>query len=188
MLGLPYPLRHAEDHYTWPNHLGPSSTKEQFNIPAQFAPIHGRNTEDVRRHGPRLDVASKSHYEFLQSYYNANQNVRAYANRLRRNWWKAKWHEVQFEPMRYELVWDGLASELLPKLKPFTKAKGKFNSIDELLDWAANVATEQDTYEKQQLKPPSESFGPGGWKRNFRSSISETQDASKNPSTPGKPY
>jgi len=134
----------------------------------------------------RLNVARKSFYDFPQGYYNANENVRAYANRLRRNWREAEWDEVQFQPMLYDMVWAGLKADLLPRLKPFTKANGKFNSIDELFDRAADVETEPEKYDKQQQKPPGESSRPGGKKRNFRPSISETKDVPKNPSKPDK--
>jgi hypothetical protein len=94
--------------------------------------------------------------------------------------------EVQFQPMLYDMVWAGLKAELLPKLKPFTKADGKFNSIDKLFDQAADVETEPEKYDKLQQKPPGESPHPGGRKRNFRPSISEMKDVPKNPSKPDK--
>jgi hypothetical protein len=84
------------------------------------------------------------------------------------------------------MVWAGLKADLLPRLKPFTKANRKFNSIDELFDRAADVETEPEKYDKQQQKPPGESSRPGGKKRNFRPSISETKDVPKNPSKPDK--
>jgi hypothetical protein len=37
-----------------------------------------------------LYVVRKSFYDFPQAYYNANENVRAYANRLLRNWREAE--------------------------------------------------------------------------------------------------
>ena len=104
----------------------------------------------------RLYVATKSYYDLPQGYYNANENVRAYANRLRRNWREAECDEVQLQPTLYDMVWAGLKADLLPKLKPFTKANGKFNSIDELFDRAADVETEPEEYDKQRQKPPGE--------------------------------
>jgi len=89
-----------------------------------------------------LNLARKSYYDFAKGYYNANENVRAYANRLWRNWREAEWDEVQFQQLLYNMVWAGLKADFLPKLKPFPKVKGKFNSIDELFDWAADVETE----------------------------------------------
>jgi len=79
-----------------------------------------------------------------------------------------------------------LKADLLPKLKPFTKENEKFNSIDELFDRAADVETEPEQYDKQQQKPAGESSRPGGKKRNFRPSISETKDVPKHPSKPDK--
>jgi hypothetical protein len=91
-----------------------------------------------------LNVARKSLYDFPQCYYNANENVRPYTNRLWHNWKQAEWDEVQFQPMLYDMVRAGLKANLLPKLKPFTKENGKFNSIDELFDRAAVVTTEPE--------------------------------------------
>jgi len=135
----------------------------------------------------RHNVARKSFYDFPPGYYNADENVRAYANRLRRNWREAEWDEVQFQPMLYDMVWAGLKADLLPKLKPFTKENGKFNSIDELFEPAADVETEPEKYNKQQQQTPGESSRLGGKKRNFRRSISETKDLPKNPAKPDKP-
>jgi len=134
----------------------------------------------------RLNVARKSFYDFPQGYYNANENVRAYANRLQRIWREAECDEVQFQPILYDMVWAGLKADLQPKLKPFTKANRKFNSIEELFDRAADVETEPEKYDMQQQKPQSESSRPGGKKRNFRPSISEMKDVPKNPSKPDK--
>ena len=135
----------------------------------------------------RLNVARKSFYDFPQVYYNADENVRAYANRLPRNWREAEWDEVEFQPMLYDMVWAGLKANLLPTLKPFTKENGKFNSIDEVFDRAADVETEAEPYDEQRLMLPGESPRPGGKKRNFRPSLSEIKDVPKIPSKPDKP-
>ena len=84
--------------------------------------------------------------------------------------------------MLYDMVWAESKANLLTKLKPFTKANGKFNSFDELFDRAADVETEPEKYDKQQQMPPSESSAPGGKKRNIHPSISETKNLPKNPS------
>jgi hypothetical protein len=88
--------------------------------------------------------------------------------------------------MVYNMVWAGLKVHILPKLKPFIKANGKFHSIEELLDSAAVVETEAEKYDKKQQKPPGESSRPGSKKRNYRPSISETNDVPQNPSKPDK--
>jgi len=74
---------------------------------------------------------------------------------------------MQFQPMLYDMVWAGLKADLLPTLKPFLKANGKFNYIDELFDRAADDETEPEMYDKQQQKPPAESSHPGSRKHNF---------------------
>jgi hypothetical protein len=40
------------------------------------------------------------------------------------------------------MVWAGLKGDLLPQLKPLTKEKWKYHSIDKLFDSAADVETE----------------------------------------------
>jgi len=170
------------DPITWGQDLQKNNSPCLNNLDLFVAEIQKMYGDKDRR----LNVARKSFYDFPQGYYNADENVRAYANRLRRNWREAEWDEVQFQPMLYDMVWAGLKANLLPKLKPFTKENGKFNSIDELFDRAADVETELEKYDKQQQKPPGESSRPGGKKRNFRPSISETKDVPKNPSKPDK--
>ena len=96
------------------------------------------------------------HYEFPQGYYYSNSNLQAYANCLQRNSREAYWDEVQFYVMPYDMVWAGLKADLLPKLKPFMKANGKINSIDDLLPRAADVETQPENYDKQQQKPLGE--------------------------------
>jgi len=134
----------------------------------------------------RLNVAKKSYVNFPQGYDNANENLRAYANRLRWKWREAEWDEVQFQPMLYNMGWGGLKADSLPKLKPFTNADGKFNSIDELFDRAADVETELERDDKLQQTPPGESSRPGGRKLNFRPSIPEMKNVPKNLSKPDK--
>jgi hypothetical protein len=136
----------------------------------------------------RLNVATKSFYDFPQGYNNTDENVLAYTNRLRQIWREAEWDDVQLQPMLYNMVWAGLKADVLPTPKPFTKENGKFNSIDELCDRAADVETEPEKYDKQQQKPPGESSRLRRKKRNFRPSISEMKDVPKNPSKPDKPH
>ena len=133
-----------------------------------------------------LNVARKSYYDIPQGYCYTDQNVPAYAYRLRRNCGEAEWDKVHFQPMLYDMIWAGLRANLLPKLKPLTKANGKFNSIDEHFDRAADVENEPEKYDKQQQKPPGESSRPGGRKHNFQPSISKTKDEPRNPSKPDK--
>jgi len=95
----------------------------------------------------RLNVARKSYYDFPQGYYNTDEIIGAYTNRLQRNWRDAEWGEVQFHPMLYNMVWAGLEADLLPKLKPCTKVNGKLNSIDKLFDQAADVESDLTQYD-----------------------------------------
>jgi hypothetical protein len=84
--------------------------------------------------------------------------------------------------MLYHMVWAGLKADLLAKVRPLRKAIGKFNSVDKLLDRVADVESKLHTYDKQQQKPAGESSRPGGKKRNFRPSISATEDIPNYPS------
>jgi hypothetical protein len=43
--------------------------------------------------------------------------------------------------MLYNMIWARLKSYLHPKLRPFTKANGRFDSIDELFNTAVDVET-----------------------------------------------
>jgi hypothetical protein len=86
----------------------------------------------------------------MQGYHNSDENIRAYANRLRRNWREAGWDEEQHNIMLYDMIWAGLKPYLHPNLRPLTKANGRFDSIDELFDTAADVETPPRHYEKQQ--------------------------------------
>jgi len=85
------------------------------------------------------------------------------------------------------MVWSGLNYNLLPKIEPFTNESGKFNTIDELFDRAADVQSppKADTQHRQQhqQKQPGESM-----KHNFRRSISEqTETTQPNAGTSGHP-
>jgi hypothetical protein len=118
------------DPITWGQdlHKNNSTCLHDFNL--FFGEIQKMFSDKDRR----LNMVKKSFYHCPQGYYNANENIRAYANRLQRNWREAEWDEVQFQPMLYDMVWGGLKADLQPKLKPFTQANGKFNSIDKLFD------------------------------------------------------
>jgi hypothetical protein len=101
----------------------------------------------------------------MQGYHNSDENIRAYANRLRRNWREAGWDEEQHKIMLYDMIWAGLKPYLHPKLRPFTKANGRFDSIDELFDTAADVETPPRNYDKQQRPTESGSGNQKGKKR-----------------------
>jgi len=135
----------------------------------------------------RPNVATRSVYESPQGYYNAEEDIWVYANLLRWNGREVEWDEVHFQPMLYNMDWVGLKADLLPTLKPFTKENGKFNSIDELFDQAADLETQPEEYNKQRQKPPGESSRPCGKKPNIRPSISETKEVPKIPCKPEKP-
>jgi len=101
----------------------------------------------------------------MQGYHNSDENIRAYANRLRRNWREAGWDEEQYKIMLYDMIWAGLKPYLNPKLRPFTKANSRFDSIDELFDTGVHVETPPRNYYKQHRPTESGSGTQKGKKR-----------------------
>jgi len=73
----------------------------------------------------------------------------------------------------------------MSKIKPLTSKIGKFDSMEELSDWAADSEVKPDGYKHQQQQPyqqqkqSAESSQQGGKKCNFRTSISEPAEAPK---------
>jgi len=94
----------------------------------------------------------------MQGYHNSDENIRAY--------------KEQRKIMLYDMIWAGLKPYLHRKLSPFTKANGRFNSIDELFDTAAVVETPPRTYDKQQRPTESGSANQQGKRRPHQLSTS----------------
>ena len=67
--------------------------------------------------------------------------------------------------MLYDLIWAGLKLYLQPKLRPFTKDNGRFDSIHELFDTVADIETPRRNYYKQQRPTESGSGNQNGKKR-----------------------
>jgi len=119
----------------------------------------------------RQKSSTRAYHEMMQGYHNPDKNVRAYANRLRRNWRESGWDEEQHKIMLYDMIWAGLKPYLWPKLRPFTKTNGRFDSIDELFDRAADVETPRKSDKQEQ----STEIGGGnqkGKKRPHQPSVS----------------
>jgi len=70
------------DPITWGQDLQKNDSPCLNNLDLFVAEIQKMYRDKDRR----LNVARKSFYHFPQGYYNADENVRAYANRLWRNW------------------------------------------------------------------------------------------------------
>jgi hypothetical protein len=134
-----------------------------------------------------LNAATRAYHEFPQGYHDPKEGVRAYANRLRRNWREADWDKQIHHKMLYGMVWSGLNEYLLPKIKPFTEESRRFNTINKLFDRAVDVkspptADKQHQVQHQQKQPRDSK------KRNFRPSISEpTETTQTNPGNSGYP-
>jgi hypothetical protein len=67
--------------------------------------------------------------------------------------------------MLYDMIWAGLKPYLHPKLRPCTKANGRFNSIGELLDTVADIESPLQKYDQQQRPTESGSGNQQGKKR-----------------------
>jgi hypothetical protein len=91
----------------------------------------------------------RAYHEMMKGYHNPDENVCAYANRLRRNWRESACDEEAHKIMHYDMIWARLKPYLWPKLRPFTKRNGRFDSINELFNRAADVETPRKS-DKQQ--------------------------------------
>jgi hypothetical protein len=88
----------------------------------------------------KLNTAIKCITDFLQG---ANQPVRVYANRIKANWRAAGWL-LQENKNLYEIAWSGLRPGLKSKIKPLTPKNGRFDSMEELFDRAADSEVKPD--------------------------------------------
>jgi len=119
--------------------------------------------------------------DFLQG---ANEPVRVYANRIKANWRAAGWLRQDNKDL-YEIAWSGLQPGLQSKIKPLTPKNGRFDSMEELFNRAADSEVKPDSKKpqpqqpQQQQKQSGESSQQGGKKRNFRPSIPEPAEAPK---------
>jgi len=104
--------------------------------------------------------------------------VRVYANRIKANWIAAGWLPQDNKNL-YEITWSGLRLGLKFKIKPLNPRNGKFDSMKELFDRAADSEVKPDSKTPQQQQPhqqqkqSGESSQQGSRKYNFRPSISE---------------
>jgi len=196
-------VQYALDHLgSWANHSDQSQQKTSMTDPVSRAQDL-RNQENLRledfdlfttelrkMYGDKeleLNAATRAYHEFPQGYHDPKEGVRAYANRLRRNWREADWDQQIHHKMLYGMVWSGLKEYLVPKIKPFTDESGRFNTIDELFDRAEDVesppkADKQHQQQHQQTQPGDSKKG------NFRPSIPKpTETTQTNPGNSGHP-
>jgi len=119
----------------------------------------------------RVNSTTRAHHEIMQGYHNPDENVRTYANRLRRNWSESGWDEEHQKTMLSDMIGAGLKPYLWPELRPYTKTNGRFNSINELFDRLADVETPR----KSDMQQQSTEIGGGnqkGKKRRHQPSVS----------------
>jgi len=60
----------------------------------------------------KLNAGTRLYHEFCQGHHDPSESVRAYANRLRRNWREAGWDQEQQKLSCYHMIWAGLKPEL----------------------------------------------------------------------------
>jgi len=113
---------------------------------------------------PRQNSSTRAYHKMMQGYHNPDENVRVYANRLRRNWRESGWDEEHHKIMLYDMIWAGLKPYLWLKLMPFTKTNGRFDSMEELCDQAADVETPR----KSDMQQQSTEIGGGNQKEKKR--------------------
>jgi hypothetical protein len=124
---------------------------------------------EIRKHygdkDRKQNSSTRASHKIMQGYHNSDENIRVYPNRLQRNWREAGWDEEQHKIILYDMIWAGLKPYLHPKLRPFTKANGRFDWIDKLFDTAADVGLPPMNSDKQQHPIESGSGNQKGKKR-----------------------
>jgi hypothetical protein len=181
---------------TWNNHPDPAQRQTQMTDPVEWLRDLRRDSDPCledfeafseemqKMYGDKdrkLNAAMKCMTDFLQG---ANEPVRVYANRIKANWRAAGWLPQDNKNL-YEIAWSGLRPGLKSKIKPLTPKNGRFDSMEELFDRAADSEVKPDGKKpqpqqpQQQQRQSGESSQQGGKKRNFRPSISEPAEAPK---------
>jgi hypothetical protein len=130
----------------------------------------------------KLNTAMKCVTDFLQG---VNELVRVYANRIKANWRAAGWL-LQDNKNLDEITSSGLRPGLKSKHQPLTPKPGRFNSMEELFNRAADSEVKRHG-NKPQLRQPQQharqsgqsSSEQGGKRCNFQQSISEPAEAPK---------
>jgi hypothetical protein len=119
----------------------------------------------------KLNAAMKCMTDFLQG---PNELVRVYANRFKANWRAAGSH-LQDNKNLDEIAWSALRLGLQSNIKPLTRKIGRFDTMEELFDRAADSEVKPDGKkpppqqpQQQQRRSGESSCQQGGKKCNFR--------------------
>jgi hypothetical protein len=196
-------VQYALDHLgSWVNHPDHTQRKTSMTDPVTWGHdlladdhtcLHDYDlfvTEIRKQYGDKdrkQNSPTRAYHEMMQGYHNSDENIRAYANRLRRIWREAGWDEEQHKIMLYNIIWAGLKPYLHAKLRPFTKANGRFDSIDELFDTVADVETPPRNYDKQQRPTESGSGNQKGKKRPHQPSTQTGESSTSGAGSGTKP-
>jgi hypothetical protein len=98
---------------------------------------------------PKLNVAMQCNTDFLQG---VNEPVRVYANRIKVNCRAAGWLPQDNKNL-YEIAWSGLRPGRTSKIKRLTLNNGRFDSMEELFDRAADSEVKPDGKKPQPQQP-----------------------------------
>jgi len=128
-------------------------------------------TEILKMYGDKdrsREAVAKAVEESRQGFHDQGETVREFASRIRELWRKAGWQEDN--PVVYDLAWYGLRPHLQAKIKPFAskEPEGRFGSITELFDQAADVETParpQQTKKQGQSEEQSKGDKPNRKRR-----------------------
>jgi hypothetical protein len=97
----------------------------------------------------KLNVAMKCMTDFVQG---PNEQVRVYANRIKGNCRAAGWLPQDNKNL-YEIASSGLRREHKSKIKPLTLKNGRFDSMEEVFDRAADSEVQPDGKKPQPQQP-----------------------------------
>jgi len=113
-------VQYALDHLgSWANHVDHTLQKTTMTDPLTWGHdpladdhpcLHDLDlfiTEIQKQYGDkdrRQNSSTQAYHEMMQGYHNPDENVRAYANRLRRNWRESGWDEEHHKIKLYDMV------------------------------------------------------------------------------------
>jgi len=182
---------------TWNNHPDRAQRQTQMTDPVEWIrnlrrasdpcleDFEASSEEKQKMSGDKdrkLNAAMKCMTDFLQG---VNEPVRVYANPIKANWGAAGWLPQDTKNL-YEIAWSGLRPRLKSNIKLLTPKNGRFDSMEELFDRAADSEVKPDGKKPQPQQPQQHqrqagesSSQQGGKKHNFRRSISQPAEAPK---------
>jgi hypothetical protein len=196
----------------WSEHAEPDQRKVKMMDPAHWArelrvsqhpclKDFDLFEKEVQKVYGDKDRTTNAAIAVFQGYQQAShETVRMFSNRLQSLWREAGWdlENPGTQTVLYDLLWAGFKPYLRTRVKPFAAKlpDGRFGSIDELIDMAADSETSPQQQKTDKKAPDGQSSGNGGSggnsegdgrsrsrsrgrKRAFRSSVSESKQGSE---------